>query len=57
MAKKGERESSMLDDRAPAPEGVYRLTPEEMEEMREEFKRSMEWARGQLRIDPELKHL
>ena len=36
---------------------IYRLTDAEIEEMREGFRKSSEWARRQLAIDPELKHL
>ena len=36
---------------------VRDLTPSELESMQREFARSMAWAREQLRIDPELKHL
>lgn len=36
---------------------VYRLTDTEIAELREKFRKSGEWARRQLTIDPELKHL
>jgi len=34
-----------------------KLTPEEIESLRREMKASSEWAKQQLAIDPELKHL
>ena len=37
--------------------GVYRLTPEEIEALRAEMKASGQWAKRQLEIDPELRHL
>lgn len=36
---------------------VYRLTDAEIAELREKSRKSDEWAREQLAIDPELKHL
>ncbi len=36
---------------------VYRLTDAEIGELREKSRKSGEWAREQLAIDPELKHL
>jgi len=41
----------------PATREVYRLTDAEIAELREQFRKSGEWARQQLAIDPELKHL
>lgn len=41
----------------PAKREVYRLTDAEIAELREKFRKSGEWARQQLAIDPELKHL
>jgi len=41
----------------PATREVYRLTDAEIAELREKFRKSAEWARQQLAIDPELKHL
>ncbi|KZC15242.1 hypothetical protein RHOFW510R12_01880 [Rhodanobacter sp. FW510-R12] len=41
----------------PATREVYRLTDAEIAELREKFRKSGEWARQQLAIDPELKHL
>lgn len=45
------------DDKPKRSPAIYRLTPEERESLRAEMKRSMEWAKEQLAIDPELKHL
>ena len=45
------------DDRSERSPAIYRLTPEERELLRAEMKRSMAWAKKQLAIDPELKHL
>lgn len=36
---------------------VYRLTHAEIEAMRENSRKSSEWAKAQLLIDPDLKHL
>lgn len=36
---------------------VYRLTPEERDALRRKMQRSIAWAKEQLAIDPELKHL
>lgn len=48
----------MNDNAKPKPPpAVYRLTPEERESLRAEMKRSAAWAKKQLAIDPELKHL
>ena len=41
----------------PAKREVYRLTDAEIAELREKSRKSGEWARQQLAIDPELKHL
>lgn len=41
----------------PATREVYRLTDAEIAELREKSRKSGEWARQQLAIDPELKHL
>jgi hypothetical protein len=41
----------------PAKREVYRLTDVEIAELREKTRKSSEWARQQLAIDPELKHL
>ena len=48
----------MSDDHKPKRSpAVYRLTPEERESLRAEMQRSIAWAKEQLAIDPELKHL
>lgn len=40
-----------------APREVRRLTPSELKELRRSSRESSEWAKQQLTIDPELKHL
>ena len=45
------------DDNPKRSPAIYRLTPEERESLRAEVQRSMAWAKEQLAIDPELKHL
>ncbi len=40
-----------------SPREVRTLTPSEIESLRQEFKEADAWAKEQLRIDPELKHL
>lgn len=42
---------------SPKTRDVYRLTDSEIAELREKSRKSSEWAREQLAIDPELKHL
>jgi hypothetical protein len=41
----------------PSTRDVYRLTDSEIASLREKFRKSGEWAKQQLAIDPELKHL
>lgn len=41
----------------PATREVYRLTDAEIEELREKSRKSSKWAKQQLAIDSELKHL
>lgn len=38
-------------------QAVYRLTDAEIDELRERSRKSSVWAKQQLAIDPELKHL
>jgi hypothetical protein len=45
------------DDRPERSPAVYRLTPEEREVLRAEMKRSGQWMKRQLEIDPQLCHL
>lgn len=42
---------------ARSAEGYYRLSDAEIDELRREMLEAAEWAREQLAIDPELKHL
>lgn len=40
------------------PQGpVYRLSKAEFESMMQDFKRSGQWMKKQLEVDPDLKHL
>ncbi|EIL98256.1 hypothetical protein RHOFW104T7_15780 [Rhodanobacter thiooxydans] len=55
-------EMSMSTDPKHSPDAaeardVYRLTHAEIEAIRENSRKSSEWAKAQLLIDPELKHL
>lgn len=45
------------DDKPKRSPAIYRLTPEESDSLRAEMQRSMAWAKEQLAIDPELRHL
>ena len=45
------------DDRPERFPAVYWLTPEEIEALRAGMKASGQWAKRQLEIDPELRHL
>lgn len=51
-----DRDKKKAPAKADEPE-VYSLSPEEIESLRREMKTSIAWAKQQLAIDPDLKHL
>lgn len=49
--------NSTRSEKSAAPREVRPSTPSELDELRRSFREASEWARKQLAIDPELKHL